>query len=72
MGPEVQNSSECKLRHLTHGLRVTDDLLSIQFLEKPTAWAINTVRPLPTYVKGKVALIGDAVRPFTSCSVYPF
>ena len=66
MGPEVQNSSECKLPHRTRGLRVTGDLLPIQFLDKPTAWAINTVRPLPTYVKGKVALIGDAVRPFTS------
>ncbi|TEB28869.1 salicylate hydroxylase [Coprinellus micaceus] len=29
-------------------------------IERPLRWAINTVRPLSTYVHGKVAIIGDA------------
>ncbi|KAH9935630.1 FAD/NAD(P)-binding domain-containing protein [Fomitopsis serialis] len=29
-------------------------------IEKPTRWAIHHLRPLPTYVSNKVALLGDA------------
>ena len=32
-------------------------------LDKPLLWAINKVRKLPTFVSGRVALLGDAVRP---------
>lgn len=29
-------------------------------IDRPLRWAIHTVKPLPTYVHGRVALIGDA------------
>ncbi|KAH9921689.1 FAD/NAD(P)-binding domain-containing protein [Epithele typhae] len=32
----------------------------VKHIEKPSIWAVNTVRYLPTYVKGRVALLGDA------------
>ena len=30
-------------------------------MDNPLCWAVHTVRQLPTLVKGKVAIIGDAV-----------
>lgn len=41
-----------------------DDIRSvIGCIERPLRWYINVVYPhLPTYVKGRVALLGDAVR----------
>lgn len=35
--------------------------ISLQPVEKALKWAIHALRPLPTYVHGKVALLGDAV-----------
>jgi len=32
----------------------------LQCIENPTLWALHDVEPLPTYVHGRVALIGDA------------
>jgi salicylate hydroxylase len=32
-----------------------------QCIDKATKWAVHTVRPLPSFVSGNVALIGDAV-----------
>ena len=31
-------------------------------MDKPLLWAIHRVRELPTFVHGRVALLGDAVR----------
>lgn len=33
----------------------------VQLLPTPSRWVINSVVNLPTYVSGRVALIGDAV-----------
>lgn len=44
--------------------RHTDFLTSITFvkrIDKPLKWAVHEVRPLPFYVQGSVALLGDAV-----------
>ena len=35
----------------------------IQHVEKATLWAIHHLKPLPMYVFGNVALLGDAVSP---------
>lgn len=32
-----------------------------QCIEQPTRWAIHHLEALPTYVSGRVALLGDAV-----------
>lgn len=32
-----------------------------QCIEQPTRWAIHHLKPLPTYVSGRIALLGDAV-----------
>ncbi|KAF8996048.1 salicylate 1-monooxygenase [Cyathus striatus] len=32
----------------------------LRHIEKPTKWAVHTVRPLPTFVSEGVALVGDA------------
>jgi len=37
----------------------------ITCVEKPMQWAIHTVRPLPSYVSGRVALLGDAAHAMT-------
>ena len=31
-------------------------------MSDPFCWAMHAVRELPTYVKGRTALVGDAVR----------
>ena len=31
-------------------------------MSDPFCWAMHAVRELPTYVKGRAALVGDAVR----------
>lgn len=38
--------------------------LSLKLAEKPSVWAIHTVKPLPSFTdpEGRVALLGDAVR----------
>lgn len=36
-------------------------LILQQCIEQPTRWAIHHLIPLPTYVSGRVALLGDAV-----------
>ena len=33
----------------------------IQCMQNPHLWAMHTVRKLPTYVSGNVALLGDTV-----------
>ncbi|KIY70414.1 FAD/NAD(P)-binding domain-containing protein [Cylindrobasidium torrendii FP15055 ss-10] len=38
----------------------TDIQTLIQCVEKPLRWAIHTVKPLGTFVSGRVALLGDA------------
>lgn len=35
--------------------------LAQQCIERPTRWAIHHLDPLPFYVSGRVALLGDAV-----------
>ena len=35
-----------------------------QAMERPLLWSINTVKVLPSYVKGRVVLMGDAVSPW--------
>ena len=35
-------------------------------MKQPTKWAINEVRGLPTFVSGRVALLGDAVSLYRS------
>ncbi|KAJ7591783.1 hypothetical protein C8J56DRAFT_1162439 [Mycena floridula] len=37
----------------------------IETMVKPSAWAIHVVNPLPTYVSGPVALLGDAAHGMT-------
>lgn len=32
-----------------------------QCIERPTRWATHHLNPLPSYVSGRVALLGDAV-----------
>lgn len=32
-----------------------------QSMVKPTLWSVHTVGQLPTYVKGRAVLLGDAV-----------
>jgi hypothetical protein len=34
---------------------------SFQCIDHPTRWAIHQLKPLPNYVNGRVALLGDAV-----------
>lgn len=41
-------------------------LIIWQCIEQPTRWAIHHLEPLPKYVSGRVALLGDAVRSDTS------
>lgn len=36
-------------------------LVCHQCVEKPMQWAIHTVRPMQSFVSGRVALLGDAV-----------
>ena len=38
-----------------------DRTLDWQSIAKPTLWAVHTVAHLPTYVKGRAILLGDAV-----------
>lgn len=33
----------------------------LQLISRPTRWVIHTVDGLPTFVSGRVALLGDAV-----------
>ena len=40
-----------------------DALALLSCMENPSRWDLNVVYPgLPSYVKGRVALLGDAVR----------
>ncbi|EJD03076.1 FAD/NAD-binding domain-containing protein [Fomitiporia mediterranea MF3/22] len=32
----------------------------LQFIEKPTKWALHHLKPLPTYVSANIALVGDS------------
>lgn len=58
--PEVLNLlSVCLLWFLNLAV-VSDD--SSQCIETPSRWAISHMRGLPTYVDGRVALLGDSVR----------
>jgi salicylate hydroxylase len=38
-----------------------------QCVERPSRWALHSIRPLPHYVDGRVALLGDAVSPILGC-----
>ncbi|KAH9939767.1 FAD/NAD-P-binding domain-containing protein, partial [Epithele typhae] len=38
----------------------------LKCIQKPNLWAIHTTRVLPTYVRGQVALIGDAAHGMTT------
>lgn len=42
-------------------LLVVSDVLLGQAIEKPTMWGIFELPELPTFVEGRVALVGDAV-----------
>lgn len=35
-------------------------------MKNVSRWAVNTVEGLPTYISGRVAILGDAVRPLLS------
>lgn len=63
--PDVVNV--VKVRYQRH----TDFLTSVTFvkrIDKPLKWAVHEVRPLPFYVQGSVALLGDAVHCGPLCS----
>lgn len=57
--PWVQESTEEELASDFEGWegQVQDIIRSV---EKPSKWAINQLRPLPAYVHGTVALVGDS------------
>lgn len=42
-------------------------LTPLQCVEKPSRWALHTLRPLPRYVDGRVVLLGDAVGCISRC-----
>ena len=57
-------------------VKVSDDILVVLFflfltpsqcVERPSRWALHSLRPLPHYVDGRVALLGDAVSSVPGC-----
>ncbi|KAF7300219.1 hypothetical protein MKEN_01345700 [Mycena kentingensis (nom. inval.)] len=61
--PEVQALLQVRTTSLfTH---ILNFLSSVKCVEKPLAWAVHTVRPLPSFVSGRVALLGDAAHAMT-------
>ncbi|KAJ3490085.1 hypothetical protein NLI96_g1673 [Meripilus lineatus] len=51
------------LRHFSGWESLVIDLL--QMLKMPSRWVINTIESLPTYVSGRVGLLGDAAHAMT-------
>ena len=65
VAPESQAPFQCEYassRDIASCLLTTAHAL--QYLEKPSRWAVHTTAVLPTYVTGRVAILGDAVRIF--------
>ena len=57
--PEVTALLEVRLYLVSaHVLKLT---CRAQCVDKPSKWAIHAVRPLSTFVSGRVALLGDSV-----------
>ena len=56
------------LVHVSRSTALWDPVLDIlvsdllQSLTDPTVWAIHSVAELPTFIKGRAILLGDAVR----------
>ena len=59
--PEVQAMLDVGIFSSSFRPFRTRNLILIQCVEKPLQWAVHTVRPLRSFVSGRVALLGDAV-----------
>ncbi|KAI1788599.1 FAD/NAD-P-binding domain-containing protein [Ganoderma leucocontextum] len=63
-GPWVSTTTGDKVKE--HFADWSPDIPRIlEILDKPLCWAVHTVRELPTYVRGRAALIGDAAHAMT-------
>ncbi|KAG8216223.1 FAD/NAD(P)-binding domain-containing protein [Butyriboletus roseoflavus] len=58
-GPWVRELSKEEISKLFEGLE-KDTWPILECIDKGTLWAVHTVKHLPTYYHGRVALIGDA------------
>ena len=43
-----------------------DAMIILNHLKNPSKWYVHTLTPLETFVRGKVVLVGDAVRGHSS------
>ncbi|KAF8438426.1 hypothetical protein L210DRAFT_3481584 [Boletus edulis BED1] len=58
-GHWVTDVSEDEVSHLFEGWDVHAEAL-VKCIERPSRWALHSLQPLPHYVDGRVALLGDA------------
>lgn len=58
--PEVERLLKVRFPLMFIQRKCRNDLAQ-QCIERPTRWAIHHLDPLPFYVSGRVALLGDAV-----------